>query len=192
RLNQERQQMEAVMLEEARAQVEAELARGMPPAVLIAESTNWHPGIVGLLASRLKDLARRPVFAISFDGDGKGTGSGRSIPGVDLGRLVRQALDRDLLSRGGGHAMAAGITIRRDRLGDFRAFLEAEAASAVTQALGNDALKIDGAASADSAILALIEEMEQAGPYGAGHPTPVLALPLHRIVDLRAVGNGHL
>src|SRR5690606_13493567 len=139
RLNQERQQMETVMLEEARAQVDAELARGMPPAVLIAESTNWLPGIVGLLASRLKDLARRPVFAISFDGDGKGTGSGRSIPGVDLGRLVKEALQRGLLSRGGGHAMAAGITIRRDRLGEFRAFLEDAAAATVAQALDHDA-----------------------------------------------------
>src|SRR5690606_21045882 len=135
---------------------------------------------------------RRPAFAIAFDENGTGTGSGRSIAGVDLGRLVRQALERGLLLKGGGHAMAAGITLRREAPGDFRAFLEEEAAAAVNAALDNDTLRIDGAVSADGATLALIGEMERAGPYGAGHPAPILAMPLHRIAGLRQVGNGHL
>lgn len=184
--------MESAMLEEARAQAECEMLHGSPPAVLIAESRNWHPGIVGLIASRLKDQCRRPAFAIAFDENGTGTGSGRSIAGVDLGRLVRQALERGLLLKGGGHAMAAGITLRREALGEFRAFLEEEAAAAVNAALDNDTLRIDGAVSADGATLALIGEMERAGPYGAGHPAPILAMPLHRIAGLRQVGNGHL
>src|SRR5690606_30738622 len=116
----ERQQLESTMLEEARAQAQAELATGRPPAILIAESLNWHPGIVGLIASRLKDQSRRPAFAIAFNQNDVGTGSGRSISGGDLGRIVRGALDRGLLIKGGGHAMAAGITLARNRLGEFR------------------------------------------------------------------------
>jgi single-stranded-DNA-specific exonuclease len=192
RLNGERQQLEQAMLEDARRQAEAELAGGDGPAVLIAESDRWHPGIVGLLASRLKDQARRPAFAIAFDPSGTGTGSGRSISGVDLGRLVRGAVERGLLVKGGGHAMAAGITVERDKLGRLRAYLEEAAAETVAAAMRDDTLKIDGAVSADGATLGLIEEIELAGPYGTGHPTPVLALPHHRLAGIRAVGNGHL
>lgn len=192
RLNAERQQMETAMLEEARAQVEAELSLGDPPAVLIAESDDWHPGIVGLLASRLKDWARRPAFAIAFDAAGIGSGSGRSIAGVNLGRLVRNAVEEGILLKGGGHAMAAGITVERAKLGALRSYFEAEATAAVAEAMRSNTLKIDGAVSADGATLQLIDEMDHAGPYGPGHPQPVLALPHHRIADVRMVGNGHL
>ena len=111
RLNQERQQMEQEMLAQARAEADAELAGGNGPAVIVTASNSWHPGIVGLIASRLKDYARRPAFAIAFNSTGIGTGSGRSVTGFDLGRLVREAADAGLIVKGRGHAMAAGITV---------------------------------------------------------------------------------
>jgi single-stranded-DNA-specific exonuclease len=192
RLNQERQAMENSMLEQARAEADAELAQGAGPAILVTGSDEWHPGVVGLLASRLKDHARRPVFAIAFGADGIGAGSGRSIVGFDLGRLVREAVEKGFLVKGGGHAMAAGITIERARLGDLRAFFEERAAAEVTRLAGEETLKIDAALSAEGATVELLDMLEHAGPYGAGHPAPILVLPRHRIVDIRIVGNGHL
>jgi single-stranded-DNA-specific exonuclease len=192
RLNQERQAMENAMLEQARAEADAELARGAGPAILVTGSDEWHPGVVGLLASRLKDHARRPVFAIAFGADGVGTGSGRSIVGFDLGRLVREAAEKGFIVKGGGHAMAAGITIERARLGDLRAFFEERAAAEVMRLNSEETLKIDAALSAEGATVELLDTLEHAGPYGAGHPAPILVLARHRITDIRVVGNGHM
>jgi single-stranded-DNA-specific exonuclease len=190
RLNGERQAMEQVMLAEAKAEADMELLGGRGPAVIVTASDRWHPGIVGLLASRLKDHARRPAFAIAFNSSGIGSGSGRSIAGFDLGRMVRLAVERGLLVKGGGHAMAAGITVRRKRLGDLRAFFEDHAGEAVFELRSAESLRIDAAVSADGATLKLCEDLERAGPYGPGHPQPMLALPRHRVADVRAVGNG--
>lgn len=192
RLNQERQAMEQIMLAEARAEADAELAGGQGPAVLVTARDNWHPGIVGLLASRLKDHARRPAFAIAFNANGTGAGSGRSIPGFDLGHLVRDAVAEGLLVKGGGHAMAAGITIERARLGAFRSFLEDRAGEAVSRLRDAETLKIDAALTAEGANEALLDSLEAAGPFGAGHPSPMFAAPRHRIVDARLVGTNHL
>lgn len=192
RLNQERQAMEQEMLAEARAEADAELAAGAGPAVLVTARDNWHPGVVGLLASRLKEHARRPVFAISFNANGTGTGSGRSITGFDLGRLVRAAVEAGLLAKGGGHAMAAGITVERAKLGELRAFFEERASAAVTKLRSEESLRIDAALSADGASFDLCDALERAGPFGSGHPAPVLALPRHRILDARQVGKGHV
>ena len=123
---------------------------------------------------------------------GKGTGSGRSIPGFDMGKLVRAAVDEGILIKGGGHAMAAGITVERDRLGDLRAFFEEKAGSAVTSILENETLSVDGALSARGANLAMIGELEKAGPYGSGNPEPLFVLPNHRVTSSAVVGNGHL
>jgi len=192
RLNRERQDMEAAMLAEARAEADAELMAGGGPAILVTAGSSWHPGIVGLIASRLKDLARRPAFAIAFDPNGMGTGSGRSISGFDLGRLVREAVSEGLLVKGGGHAMAAGITVERKKLGALRAFFEERAVEKVAALRQAESLKIDAALSADGATFDLIDTLEAAGPYGSGHPAPVLALPRHRLADAQAVGNGHV
>jgi single-stranded-DNA-specific exonuclease len=180
------------MLEQARAEADAELARGTGPAILVTGSDEWHPGVVGLLASRLKDHARRPVFAIAFGSDGTGTGSGRSIAGFDLGRLVREAAEKGFIVKGGGHAMAAGITVERTRLGDLRAFFEEQAGTEVMRLNSEETLKIDAALSAEGATVELLDTLEHAGPYGAGHPAPILVLPRHRITDIRIVGNGHM
>src|SRR6185369_15496558 len=192
RLNQERQAMEQEMLAEARAEADQELAVGDGPAVIVTASDKWHAGIVGLIAARLKEHARRPAFAIAFNPNGVGTGSGRSISGFDLGRLVRAAAAEGLILKGGGHAMAAGITVERARLGALRAFFEARAASEVLHLRTEEVLEIDAALSAEGATFALLDELEAAGPYGAGHAAPLLALPRHRLADIRFVGNGHV
>jgi single-stranded-DNA-specific exonuclease len=192
RLNQERQAMEKAMLAEARAEADAELISGKGPAVVVTASEHWHPGIVGLLASRLKDHARRPAFAIAFNANGIGTGSGRSIPGLDLGRLVRGAVERGLLVKGGGHAMAAGITVERAKLGALRAYFEEAAASDVFRLRDEEKLKIDAALMAEGANLDLLDILERAGPFGAGHSQPIFVLPRHEIVRVRPVGVGHL
>lgn len=192
RLNAERQAMELEMIAEATAEAERDLASKSPPTVIVTSSETWHPGIVGLIAARLKENTRRPAFAIAFDHAGKGTGSGRSISGFDLGKLVRSAVEAGILVKGGGHAMAAGITIERPRLGDLRDFFEEKAGMAVTSILENETLPVDGALSARGANVPLIGELEKAGPYGSGNPEPVFVLPNHRITSSTVVGKGHL
>ena len=192
RLNQERQAMEQVMLAQAKAEADAELASGHGPAVLVTASDNWHAGIVGLLAARLKEHARRPSFAISFNANGIGSGSGRSITGFDLGRMVREAVERGLLIKGGGHAMAAGITVERAKLGALRAFFEEWAGDEVTRLRHEETLEIDAALSADGATFNLLDALESAGPYGSGHAQPILVLPRHTLADARQVGTNHL
>ncbi|OHV68052.1 single-stranded-DNA-specific exonuclease RecJ [Mesorhizobium sp. LCM 4577] len=192
RLNQERQQMEQEMLAQARAEADAELAGGNGPAVIVTASNSWHPGIVGLIASRLKDYARRPAFAIAFNSTGVGTGSGRSVTGFDLGRLVREAAAAGLIVKGGGHAMAAGITVERPKLGELRAFFEERAAADVFRLQNEESLAIDGALAAEGATIALLDALEKAGPFGAGHIAPVFVLPGHRLADARAIGTNHI
>ncbi|MBX3597162.1 MAG: single-stranded-DNA-specific exonuclease RecJ [Rhizobiaceae bacterium] len=192
RLNQERQAMEQAMVDAARAEADAEIAGGGGPAVLVTASDNWHPGIVGLIAARLKEHARRPAFAIHFNVNGVGVGSGRSISGFDLGALVRAAVEEGLLVKGGGHAMAAGITVERSKLGDLRAFFERQAAEKVTLLRHEESLQIDGAVSAEGATQQLFDTLEHAGPYGSGHASPTFALPRHRLISAREIGNGHV
>lgn len=190
-LNTERQSMEAVMLEQAG--VEAAMAiETRDPAVLLTGSQDWHPGIVGLIASRLKDAHRRPSFAIAFDEYGKGTGSGRSIAGVDLGKAVRQAVEKGLLEKGGGHAMAAGLTVRREKTADLETFFNETLKTDVDAASAKRELKVDAALTATGANLDLLELLEKAGPYGAGHSEPVFAFPAHRISFADVVGKGHV
>lgn len=191
RLNQERQAMEAVMVEEALAEADAEIGTGEGPAVIVTGSPHWHAGVVGLIAARLKERFKRPAIAIAFQANGIGTGSGRSIAGIDLGHVIRSAVERGILIKGGGHAMAAGLTVAAGRLGELRAFLEG-ALRAPVLALDGHHLDIDAAITARGATIELIEMLEKAGPYGAGHPEPVFALPSHRIAYADVVGNGHV
>ncbi len=191
-LNRQRQAVEAAMLEQALAEADAEIGGGEGPAVLVTADPHWHPGIVGLIAARLKERFQRPAFAIAMMPNGIGTGSGRSVPGVDLGALVRAAVAEGLLIKGGGHAMAAGITIEKARLGDFRAFLEQHAFAASKAARSASSLLLDGALTARAATPDFIETIERAGPFGAGHAEPVFAFPAHRIGYVETVGNGHV
>jgi single-stranded-DNA-specific exonuclease len=192
RLNQERQTIETAMLEEACAEADAEIGTGEGPAVVVTASQRWHPGVVGLIASRLKDRFHRPALAIAFQPNGVGSGSGRSIAGVDLGHAIREAVEAGILIKGGGHAMAAGLTVERSRLGDLRAHLEARLGPLVRGSREAAGLPIDGALTARGATVELIDLVEQAGPFGSGHPEPVFVFPSHRVAYAEAVGNGHV
>lgn len=189
-LNTERQRIEVEAVEEAAAVAELEIGSGEGPPVLVLASANWHPGVAGLIAARLRERFERPVFAIALQPDGTGTGSGRSMPGVDLGRAVIEAVEQGLIARGGGHAMAAGITIKPGQLGGFRSFLATALASAVGVARAATALKVDAAVTARGASLDLVHDLERAGPYGAGNPGPVFAFPSHRARFAQVVGKG--
>lgn len=192
RLNRERQVVEQGTVAEAEAEALAALGPLEEGAsVVVTARDGWHPGVVGLVAARLKERFKRPAFAISFTGD-TGTGSGRSITGVDLGGAVRKAVAAGILAKGGGHAMAAGVTVTRERLADFRAFLEERLASAVEASRREEALLVDAATTAAGVRPDLITMMERAGPFGSGNPEPVLALPSHTIVYAEEVGGAHV
>jgi single-stranded-DNA-specific exonuclease len=191
-LNRERQVQEAQMVEEAAAQAAAEIGSGQGPPAIVTESSSWHPGLVGLIASRLKERHRRPAFAIHFEASGKGTGSGRSVPGIDIGRLVREAVEAGILVKGGGHAMAAGLTVERTRLAEFRAFLEDGLAGSQSVLAENRILRIDGALTARGASPALVDLVERAGPFGSGHPQPLFAFPAHQVRKARLFGADHV
>jgi single-stranded-DNA-specific exonuclease len=192
RLNIERRVIEQAA--EAQAEAEAMAALGLEDkgAVIVTASEGWHPGVVGLVASRLKEKFSRPAFAIALEPGGLGTGSGRSIPGVDLGKAVRQAVHDGILLKGGGHAMAAGVTLKKERLAEFRAYIESALAADVAQARHVNELFIDGAVSARGVTTDLVNTLNRAGPFGSGNPEPVIALPSHELVYADEVGQAHL
>jgi len=192
RLNQERRQIETTTVEQAEAEAMAALGLEEKGAVVVTAGEGWHPGVVGLVAARLRERYGRPAFAIALDPGGTGTGSGRSIQGVDLGQAVRRAVREGLLLKGGGHAMAAGITLKKDALAAFRAYLEDALSTSVEVARRESALMIDGAVSAGGVNLALVDMLARAGPYGAGNPEPLLALPAHTLSFADVVGENHI
>jgi single-stranded-DNA-specific exonuclease len=192
RLNRERQTIEKGMLAQAEAEALAALGLEEKGAIVVTAQEGWHPGVVGLIAARLKERYGRPAFAIALEPGGTGTGSGRSIAGVDLGKAVRRAVGDGLLLKGGGHAMAAGVTLKKEMLGAFRAYLEDALAASVETARRETALLIDGAVSAGGVNLDLCETIARAGPFGAGNPEPVLALPAHTLAYADPVGENHI
>src|SRR6266566_2461697 len=148
RLNTERRVIEQMAEAQAEAEALASLGLEDKGSVIVTASEGWHPGVVGLVASRLREKFSRPAFAIALEPGGLGTGSGRSISGVDLGKAVRQAVKDGLLMKGGGHAMAAGVTLRKERLAEFRAYMESALAHDVANSRHENELFIDGAVSA--------------------------------------------
>ena len=192
RLNSERRIIEQHAEAQAEAEALASLALEDKGAVIVTASEGWHPGVVGLVASRLKEKFARPAFAIALEPGGIGTGSGRSIPGVDLGKAVRHAVEQGLLIKGGGHAMAAGVTLRKERLAEFRAYLESALAADVAEARHVNEILIDGAISARAATPELVATLNRAGPFGSGNPEPIVALPSHQLVYADEVGQAHL
>jgi len=190
-LNGARQQIELATLAEAEAEALAALGLEERGAAIVVAGQGWPSGVVGLVAARLKERFERPAFALALNG-AEAVGSGRSIAGVDLGRVVRAAVDSGLAVKGGGHAMAAGITLAAARVGEFRAFLEDKLAAPVAAARALSGLSIDAALTATGATVALAQAVESAGPFGAGNPEPVFALPRHRLVDVFPAGSEHL
>jgi single-stranded-DNA-specific exonuclease len=192
RLNRERQAIELDTLAQAEAEAMAALGLEEKGAVVITAAEGWHPGVVGLVAARLKERYGRPAFAIALEPGGIGTGSGRSITGVDIGRVVRRAVTDGLLLKGGGHAMAAGVTLRKTALAELRAYLESTLAADVEAARKKSGLMIDGAVSAASANTDLIAMIDRAGPFGSGNPEPIIALPAHTVSFAEEVGQAHV
>jgi single-stranded-DNA-specific exonuclease len=189
-LNAERQRIEVAAVEQAVAAAEYEIGEGPGPAVLVTASSEWHQGIVGLVAARLKERFNRPAFAIALGPDGSGTGSGRSVPRVDLGAAVVDAVRGGIIVKGGGHAMAAGVTLSAGQLGPFRTYLNDVLADDVAAAKAGDGLKIDAALTARGANTDFVHEVERAGPFGSGNPMPVFAFPAHQIRFADVVGAG--
>lgn len=189
-LNVERQRIEVEAVEQAVATAEMEIGEGEGPAVLVTASRDWHQGIVGLVAARLRERFDRPAFAIALGRDGGGTGSGRSMPRVDLGAAVIAAVREGVILKGGGHAMAAGVTLGPGQLGPFRSFLDTMLAKDVAQARKRNEVKIDAALTARGATAEFVRDVERAGPFGAGNATPVFAFPAHRIRYPEIVGAG--
>jgi len=193
RLNRERRAVEQAMLAAAEGEALAQVGLDDQGAsALLVGAEDWHPGVVGLVAARLKERYRRPAFALAFAADGTGVGSARSIAGVDIGRVVRGAVEAGLLIKGGGHAMAAGITVERARLPEFSAYLERELAGPVALARARQALSIDALLSAGGATPDFFKALERAAPFGQGNPEPVFALAGHRLENLATVGENHM
>ncbi|OIQ94770.1 single-stranded-DNA-specific exonuclease RecJ [mine drainage metagenome] len=186
--NRDRQGIEAVVLQEAIEQVESRGDDGTP--LLLAAGEDWHPGVIGIIAGRLKERYNRPCCVVALDG-AEGKGSGRSVPGLDLGAAIIAARQAGLLLKGGGHAMAAGFTVPRDRLDDLRAFL-AERLTAQMAGPLVPVLELDGVLDAGGATVDLVETLKQVGPFGSGNPEPRFAVMGARVVAPRVVGQGHV
>ena len=191
-LNAARQAEEASVLETALLQAESAVGDRMDMPVVLVSGDGWHQGVIGIVASRLTDRLGRPSIVVTFDEDGPGTGSGRSIQGVDLGSAVRSAVEKDVLVKGGGHAMAAGLTVERPRLGELRALLEEHLGGQVADATRSPGLRIDGALGARAATVDFISLLDNVGPFGIGNPRPRFVLPAHRVAYADVVGGDHV
>ena len=185
--NAERREIEARVLTQAVAQVED----GGRRALLFAAGEGWHPGVIGIVASRLKDRFNRPACVVALDG-AIGRGSGRSVAGLALGPLVIAARQAGLLINGGGHAMAAGFTVAADQLLALRDFLEARVVATLGEEEPVAELSIDGAVSAAAATPEFVDVLERIGPFGTGNSEPRFLLPQMRVLRADVVGSAHL
>jgi single-stranded-DNA-specific exonuclease len=188
RLNEERRAIEMLVCEQAEEQ--AAKLNGAP--VLTVMAPGWHPGVIGIVAGRIKERFARPAIVIAETEDGTGKGSGRSISGVDLGAAVLAAKDSGLLIAGGGHAMAAGLTVAPGGLEPFREFISERLAADVEKALGDRALLLDALLAPGGVAGTLCDALDSAGPYGAGWPSPRVAAGPARLLRTGIVGDGHV
>ncbi|HUO01531.1 MAG TPA: single-stranded-DNA-specific exonuclease RecJ [Rhizomicrobium sp.] len=185
--NRERQAIERLILDEAVALAETQ---DNAPFLLVTND-GWHPGVVGIVAGRLKERFAKPAFVAGFEG-GMGRGSARSISGIDIGRIVRAARDEGLIEAGGGHAMAAGFSLMENQLSRFREFLHAQFTGSEQAYEEAASLVVDAISSPAAAGRELVAEIALAGPYGAGNPEPVLAFPDVRVAFADVVGASHV
>ncbi len=177
---------------EVQAAAEALCERQGNRAVAVVAARGWHAGVIGIVAGRLKERLGRPAIVIAIDEDGTGKGSGRSIPGVDLGAAVLAAKDTGLLRAGGGHAMAAGLTVAEDGVERLSDFLEERLSERVAQAVGERALLLDAVVAPGGVNPSLVEALEAGGPYGMGWPAPRVAAGPVKVVKADCVGTGHV
>ncbi|MDL2341319.1 MAG: single-stranded-DNA-specific exonuclease RecJ [Pseudomonadota bacterium] len=188
RLNEERRAIEMLVTEQA----EAQAATQADASLIIVMGSGWHPGVIGIVAGRLKEKFGRPAIVIAQDEDGSGKGSGRSISGVDLGAAVLAAKDHGLLVAGGGHAMAAGLTLAPGGLEPLREFLDQRLAAGIAEARGGRAMMIDASIAPGGVAAGLCDALDSAGPYGSGWPAPRVAAGPARLIKVGIVGDGHV
>ncbi|OCC24759.1 single-stranded-DNA-specific exonuclease RecJ [Croceicoccus estronivorus] len=190
-LNEERRAIEAAVQEEAEAQLVTQHNR----AVVVLAGNGWHPGVIGIVAGRIKEKTGKPSVVIALDADeetGNGKGSGRSITGVDLGAAIIAAREYGLLVAGGGHAMAAGLTIEAGRINALADFLDEQLGRAVSMAQAQQSMLLDLAVAPGGLKPALVESLESAGPYGVGWPGPRIAVGPVRLIKADIVGKDHV
>lgn len=190
RLNDERRAIEQAVQEAAEAQIDRQHNR----AVVVVAGAGWHPGVIGIVAGRIKEKTGRPTLVIALDADeaGNGKGSGRSISGVDLGAAIIAAREAELLVAGGGHAMAAGLTIAPDRIEALSEWLDSRLSNDVSLASANRAMLLDLALAPGGLTPELVETLESAGPYGMGWPGPRVAVGPVRVIKADVVGADHV
>ncbi len=190
--NTERRALEQECLGAALGQLSAGDGGTLTDGLVLAAADGWHPGVIGIVASRLKERYQRPACVVAFDDEGIGKGSGRSIEGVDLGAAVIAARQEGLLINGGGHKMAAGFTVARDMAEEFAQFLSDRIVAEVGPGGIVPTLRLDGAVSVQGASLDLIQALSELEPFGAGNPEPRFAVTHARIVEAARVGEDHV
>ena len=192
-LNVSRKDVERQVFEEAVAQIEAGSNRGAADAVVLAAGDGWHPGVVGIVAGRLRERYRKPAVVIGLDRAANvGKGSGRSQPGVNLGRAITAAYEAGVLLTGGGHAMAAGLSIRPEAVPELREFLNSQLCEECVDAADLDGVEIDAAISPAAATRELWASFQRLTPFGPGNPEPLFAAPAVRIEQAMLVRGGHV
>ena len=187
--NKERREIEARTLAAAIELVEQQNADS--PVLVFAAAEGWHPGVIGIVAARLRERYERPACVVAL-ADGVGKGSGRSLPGLALGSAVIAARQAGLLINGGGHAMAAGFTVAADKLVELREFLAERLGDGIDRTILVPELAIDAAIAAEAAQGGLIAQLDALAPFGSANPEPRFALPMVRAAYVEPVGNGHL
>ena len=192
KLNRERKAIEAAMLEEAMARAERLIEEDGDVPLLLLGSEQFHKGVIGLVASRLVERFGRPACVIAWDAHGEGTGSLRSVAGLDIGAAVRAAVAAKIVSKGGGHAMAAGLTLARDNLDRLAAYFQSRLAVAARGVRATAALLVDGALTPGSVTDELMGLVDKAGPFGQGNPQPRFVFPAHRVKFAKVVGEAHV
>tara|TARA_R110002051_G_scaffold63765_4_gene116039 strand:- start:87 stop:1853 length:1767 start_codon:yes stop_codon:yes gene_type:complete len=188
-LNTERREVEAAVRDLAIDQAEA---RGFDGPLVWAAGNNWHAGVVGIVAARLKEASNRPSVVIGIDADGVGKGSGRSVSGIDLGAAIQRLASEGLLIKGGGHKMAAGLSVEGDKIEAAMARLGELLAKQGADKIGPADLRLDGILMPSAATVELVKQIEQAGPFGAGAPAPRFVFPDVQILFAKTVGANHL
>ena len=184
-LNKERRAIENIHLEEAYAQVESQSELSQ---IILVRGNNWHPGVIGLVASRLTEQYRIPSLVVALDGV-TGKGSGRSVRGIDLGALITGARQAGIVEAGGGHPMAAGFTVQSDRVSDLRVFIERRL-SKITRDVNSLFFELDAILDLAGVTSDLVESFEQVGPFGSGNPRPRFAFSNLRVIRADQVGDG--
>jgi len=188
RLNEERRAIEAQVQEAA----EAAMASQHNRAVALVSGEGWHPGVIGIVAGRIKEKFGKPAIVVAVDADGTGKGSGRSISGVDLGAAIISAREAGLLVAGGGHAMAAGLTVETGKIDALSDWLDERLAGDVSRASSEKVLSVDAMVNPRGLSPILIETLEAAGPYGTGWPGPRVVTGPVRVVKCDIVGKDHV